>query len=95
MENKYQLTQEEINKILRRSPYSLGLSPAEAGLGAEQIKRYFYDFIYYMAENLNLHLKDVGTDLVALEEGSRALQREVDYPFATAPFPLNRWESGG
>ena len=78
MENKYQLTQEEINKILRRSPYSLGSSPAESGLGAEQIKRYFYDFIYYMAENLNLHLKDVGTDLVALEEGSRALQREVE-----------------
>ena len=46
MENRYQLTSEEINKILCHSPRSLSASPAEQGLGAQQIRKYFYDFIY-------------------------------------------------
>ena len=74
MENKYKLTSEEINKILCRSPRALGSSPAEQGLGAEQIKKYFYDFIFYMAQLLNLRLGSVGQDIAALDTGLVALQ---------------------
>ncbi len=77
MENRYQLTSEEINKILCRSPRSLSASPAEQGLGAQQIKKYFYDFIYYMAQLLNTHLGSVGKDVTALDTGLVALQEAL------------------
>ena len=77
-ENKYQLTNEEINKILRRSPRSLSSSPGEQGLGAEQIKRYFYDFIYYMAERLNLSLGKIEEDVISLENGAIILRKEIE-----------------
>lgn len=77
MENRYQLTGEEINKILCRSPRSLSASPAEQGLGAQQIKKYFYDFIYYMAQLLNMHLGSVGRDVTALDTGLVALQEAL------------------
>ena len=77
MENRYQLTNEEINKILCRSPRSLSASPAEQGLGAQQIKKYFYDFIYYMAQLLNMHLGAVGRDVTALDTGLVALQEAL------------------
>ena len=77
MENRYQLTSEEINKILCRSPRSLSASPAEQGLGAQQIKKYFYDFIYYMAQLLNMHLGAVGKDVTALDTGLVALQEAL------------------
>lgn len=77
MENRYQLTSEEINKILCRSPRSLSASPAEQGLGAQQIKKYFYDFIYYMAQLLNMHLGSVGKDVTALDTGLVALQEAL------------------
>ncbi len=77
MENRYQLTSEEINKILCRSPRSLSTSPAEQGLGAQQIKKYFYDFIYYMAQLLNMHLGSVGKDVTALDTGLVALQEAL------------------
>lgn len=63
MEEKYNLTGEEINQILAHSPFALSDSPYQKGMGASQIKKYFYDFISVMAEKLNVHLSDVETDL--------------------------------
>ncbi|MBQ7226729.1 MAG: hypothetical protein IJX02_09050 [Clostridia bacterium] len=61
MSDKFKLTDEEINKTILHSPYALADNPSQRGLGAAQIKKYFYDFIYYLADKLNLHLGDIGT----------------------------------
>ena len=44
MSERYKLTNEEINKAVLHSPYALADSPYKRGLGAAQIKKYFYDF---------------------------------------------------
>lgn len=63
MSDRFKLTQEEINKTIMHSPYALGSSPAQSGLGAKQIKSYFYDFISYLAYCINNHLGEIGTEL--------------------------------
>ena len=60
MSERYKLTNEEINKAVLHSPYALADSPYKRGLGAAQIKKYFYDFIIYLANSFNAHLGDVG-----------------------------------
>ena len=59
MGTDFKLTQEEINRAIMHSPYVLADSPSQRGLGAGQIKRYFYDFITQLAAALNLHFDDV------------------------------------
>ncbi|MBO5312476.1 MAG: hypothetical protein J6B29_00785 [Clostridia bacterium] len=66
MSEKYKLTQEEINKAILKSPYSLPSSPAERGLGEGQMKKYFYAFIQFLSDKINLHLGDVGRDVEEL-----------------------------
>lgn len=76
MEEKYLLSDEEINEALLRSPYSLPSSPSEQGLDASTIKKYFYDFVVYLARSINKHLASVGADLgaqAAEDEAIRAL----------------------
>lgn len=60
MSEQYKLTNEEINKAVLHSPYALADTPYKNGLGAGQIKKYFYDFIYFLGEKLNIHLGDIG-----------------------------------
>lgn len=67
MNEKYTLTREEINQCLLNSPYALPSSPASSGLGAGQIKKYFYQFIEYLASKLNIHLEEIGVDYEALQ----------------------------
>ena len=52
MSEKYKLTNEEINKAVLHSPYALADSPYKKGLGAAQIKKFFYDFIVYLANSI-------------------------------------------
>lgn len=59
MSQGYKITEEEINQTILHSPYSLVDSPAKAGLRAAQIKKYFYEFIRFFAEKLNVHLDDI------------------------------------
>lgn len=76
MEKKYLLSDEEINEALLRSPYSLPGSPSEQGLDASIIKKYFYDFVVYLARAINTHLANIGTELGAQateDEAIRAL----------------------
>ena len=80
MNNKFKLTQEEINKIIMHSPYALADSPAQKGLGAGQIKKYFYDFIRVFAEKINSHLEDVGKEFVSTLE----LADNMEYAFEIA-----------
>ena len=63
----FNLSSEEINQIIMSSPFALPASPAENGLGAGQIKKYFYSFIRIFAEKLNIHLSDVAEALLKLE----------------------------
>lgn len=77
MSTDFRLTEEEINKTVLRSPYSLADSPAQRGLGAGQIKKYFYDFIRYFAQCLNLHLGDITESTQALEEVCGELSLEA------------------
>ncbi|MBO5262085.1 MAG: hypothetical protein J6B45_03465 [Clostridia bacterium] len=63
MKEKYNLTGEEVNQILANSPYALSDSPYQKGMGAAQIKKYFYDFITVMAEKFNIHLSDIEADM--------------------------------
>jgi len=72
----FRLTEEEINKTILRSPYSLADSPAQSGLGAKQIKKYFYDFIRYFAQCLNLHLGDIAEITEALTVACQQQQLE-------------------
>ena len=77
MSTDFKLTEEEINKTILRSPYSLADSPAQRGLGAGQIKKYFYDFIRYFAQCINLHLGDITLSTQALEEACQELSLEM------------------
>lgn len=73
MSDKFKITGEEINQTLMHSPYALSDSPYQRGLGAGQIKKYFYDFIVTLAQKLNIHLEDVG---IAFEEARLELEKE-------------------
>lgn len=62
MSKNFKITEEEINQTILHSPYSLADSPSRQGLAPAQIKRYFYEFIRFLAEKINLHLDDIGKD---------------------------------
>ena len=70
----YKITEEEINQTILHSPYSLADSPAEAGLKAKQIKKYFYEFIRFLAGKINIHLNDLGVTLENYDELSQAFE---------------------
>ena len=59
MSDKFKITETEINEVVLNSPYSLADSPASLGQRAKQIKKYFYSFIYTLAEKINLHLDEI------------------------------------
>lgn len=59
MSQKYKITDDEINQTILHSPYSLSDSPVRSGLKALQIKKYFYEFIRFFAEKINLHLSEI------------------------------------
>ena len=80
MNNKFKLTQEEINKIIMHSPYALADSPAQKGLGAGQIKKYFYDFIRVFAEKINSRFEEVGKEFTTTLE----LVDNMEYAFELA-----------
>ncbi len=64
----YKITEEEINQTILHSPYSLADSPTSVGLKAKQIKRYFYEFIRFFANKINIHLNDLGKTLEGYDE---------------------------
>ena len=68
MNEQFKLTDEEINKIVLHSPYVLPSSPYKQGLGSGQIKKYFYDFIIYLCEKLNIHLQDLGQSIDTIND---------------------------
>ena len=72
MKDKYKITEEEINQTIIRSPYSLADSPASQGLKAKQVKKYFYEFIRFFANKINVHLEDLGKTLESYDEISEA-----------------------
>lgn len=72
------LTEEEINQILMSSPYALPSSPSQAGLGANQIKRYFYSFIVLFCQKLNLRFDEIAQALYVLEDVLSATDDRID-----------------
>ena len=68
MSDKFKITEEEVNEALMHSPFVLPDSPSHSGLGAGQIKKYFYDFIRQLSKRINGHLSDVGDDVQALAD---------------------------
>ncbi|MBQ8545631.1 MAG: hypothetical protein IJ437_01690 [Clostridia bacterium] len=68
MIDKYKITEEEINQTILHSPYSLADCPASAGLKAKQVKKYFYEFIRFFADKINVHLNDIGVTLENYDE---------------------------
>ena len=73
MSDKFKITGEEINQTLMHSPYALSDSPYQRGLGAGQIKRYFYDFITgvqaFSSQNGNVGPFGVVVDASGVLEG--------------------------
>lgn len=63
MSNNFQLSEEDINEIILNSPFSLPDSPAERGLKAIHIKKYFYVFLRILAKKLNVSLEKIATCL--------------------------------
>ena len=78
MSQDYKLSQEEINKTLLLSPYSLSDSPRDWGLKAKEIKKYFYQFITYFAERLNLKLEDISKALWELDLKDSQLAEAIE-----------------
>ena len=72
MSEKFKITEEEINEALMHSPFVLPDSPSHSGLGAGQIKKYFYDFIRQLSKRINLHMSDIGDDLVLQDKALKA-----------------------
>ena len=68
MSDKFKITNTEINEVVLNSPYSLADSPASMGQRAKQIKKYFYSFIYTLAEKINLHLGEIDEAILRAEE---------------------------
>ena len=77
MSKNFKITEEEINQTILRSPYSLADSPSRQGMTPAQIKRYFYEFIRFLAEKINGHLDEIGTDADATSEQIEDL-KEMD-----------------
>lgn len=77
MIEKYKITEEEINQTILHSPYSLADSPTEAGLKAKQVKKYFYEFIRFFADKINIHLNDIGATLENYDELTAAFDAAV------------------
>ena len=77
MSERFKLTQEEINKAIMHSPYALPDSPGTVGLGAGQIKKYFYDFIRFLSDKINIHLGQAGDSIEALEKAKDDIQGEL------------------
>ena len=77
MGKNFKITEEEINHTILRSPYSLADSPSRQGMTPAQIKRYFYEFIRFLAEKINGHLDEIGTDADATSEQIEDL-KEMD-----------------
>ena len=67
MTNKYKITSGEVNEVVLNSPYVLADSPANLGQRAKQIKKYFYNFIYTLAEKINLHLEEINNAITSCE----------------------------
>lgn len=74
---KFTLSQEEITKALLLSPYSLSDSPNDWGLKAKDVKKYFYQFITYLCERLNVKLEDLGQVVANLEDKDQDLESEI------------------
>lgn len=83
MNDKFKITQEEINRALLLSPYSLPDSPAERGLKGGQIKKYFYEFIRYILNMISTHLENIGADTQRLETEGQSLENSL-YEFMEA-----------
>ncbi len=66
--DKFKITEEEINQTILHSPYSLADSPANMGLNAKEVKKYFYQFIRFFANKINIHLNDIGKTLENYDE---------------------------
>lgn len=75
MSKEFLLTDEEINDTILHSPYIMPSSPYERGQGAEQVKKYFYEFIRFFADILNVHLSRIEGESERLD-ASVAEQRE-------------------
>ena len=78
MSQVYKITENEINQTILHSPYSLADSPAKAGLKAMQIKKYFYNFIRFFAEKINIHLGDIGSSLENVDELFEAVYKKLE-----------------
>ena len=76
--SKYNLTDEEVNSILLSSPYALPSSPAQMGLGAGQIKKYFYNFIMLLAKKLNIHFEDLEKALSETDSSVVDVRQQLD-----------------
>ena len=61
--NKYEINEETIKKILLYSAYALPDRPGERGLKAENVKRYFYEFINKLVEAINLGFSSVAENV--------------------------------
>lgn len=78
MSQKYNITDEEINQTILHSPYSLADSPAKAGLKAMQIKKYFYEFIRFFAEKINIHLSDIDDTFIESDELIEQINQKIE-----------------
>ena len=52
-EQKYKITDDELNYVLLSSPFTLPDSPTGAGMSAGQIKKHFYKFIISLVKKIN------------------------------------------
>ena len=77
MSKDFKITEEEINQVILRSPYSLADSPASLGQGASQIKCYFYAFIFELARKINTHLGQI-MDAFSSQELVNSSLKEMD-----------------
>lgn len=73
MSKDFLITEEEIMETILHSPYSMPNSPYEKGQGADEVKKYFYEFIRYLIAKLNLHLEKIQEEIVKQEETKQAI----------------------
>ncbi len=84
MSEQFKITEEEINETLMYSPHALPDSPSLQGLGARQIKKYFYDFIRQMSKRINGHMSDVGDELDGVKDALVNAQQDIGEALALA-----------
>ena len=78
MSDKYKITEQEINQILMGSPHALDVDLPKRGMSAENIRKFFYDFIMIFAKKLNPHLEDVEAGIAqALAEADVNLELKL------------------